>query len=126
MQLDQTQQEHEPTDHSPVFGKGMLTILAWTAVLTAGYLLWAFSLPATKSDGSCDGIGFGCTPNPQDGALLVGMIIGVPVLSGVVIVAVLILVALTKAKLKSGVWAGTLAMFSGLVVSAAVALVWFS
>lgn len=67
MRPDQIQQEHEPVGRSQVFGKGMVTILALTAVLITGYLLWAFSLPDTKADGTCDGIGFGCTPNPQTG-----------------------------------------------------------
>jgi len=122
--LNASEQHGEP--HSPsVFDKGLATIAAWAATLIAGYALWVLSLPAVKADGTCSGIGFGCTPNPRDGALLAGILFGIPLLSACLIAAVIVLVALTRANVRSGLLAGTLATLCGLLLAAMGALVWF-
>lgn len=119
-------QEHEPSNghngqaRRSTFGKGLTTIGAWTVGLVVAYLLWTFSLPATNADGTCEGIGFGCSLNPRDGALFIGVLIGVPVLTATVVVATFVLALLSRTEMRSGVWAGTLAMFGGLVVTVAV------
>lgn len=57
---------------------------AWALVVTLvlpalavgiGWLV----LPHHVESGQCEGIGFGCVPNPADGLLIVAMIIGIPV-----------------------------------------------
>jgi hypothetical protein len=48
------------------------------AILAVGVLV--ITLPGQKTDGTCDGMGFGCTPNPRDQALIVAIVFGVPLL----------------------------------------------
>ena len=56
--------------------RGVGVVLGWHVLLVAAYLLWAFLQPAQHSPDSCDGIGWGCTPNPRDGALIIGIVYG--------------------------------------------------
>lgn len=88
----------------------MRVVLGWHVLLVAGFALWVFLLPAQHSGGGCDGIGWGCTPNPRDGALLVGTFLGLPILCGLVIVSALLTVALA-ALLRPGWLAGTAGTF---------------
>lgn len=58
-----------------------------------------YSLPTTNPDGRCEGIGFGCTPPPADGVVLLGML-AAPVLlfTGLV---VCIVIAVVQARRRS-------------------------
>jgi hypothetical protein len=44
-------------------------------------VIGAYAQSDQVPDGQCEGIGFGCTPSPRDGALIAFMFWGVPVLT---------------------------------------------
>ncbi|GIG19873.1 hypothetical protein Cch01nite_05970 [Cellulomonas chitinilytica] len=51
-----------------------LTIVLPMVLVAVGWLV----LPHHNPPGQCDGIGFGCVPNPADGLLIVSMIVVLP------------------------------------------------
>ncbi|WP_028047413.1 hypothetical protein [Cellulomonas sp. URHE0023] len=56
--------------------------IVWGLPVVAVVLGWVF-LPHDNPDGACEGIGFGCSPSPADGLLIVAAMFGVPILTGV-------------------------------------------
>lgn len=48
------------------------------AIVVVLYGLGVLLAPTEHADGACTGIGFGCTPSPRDGLILLGAIIGLP------------------------------------------------
>ncbi|RKE10010.1 hypothetical protein [Catellatospora citrea] len=103
-----------------VVARGFGIIAASAALLACGVLAWITTLPSTKADGSCDGIGFGCTPNQRDGMAIVAMIMGLPALAVLVAVQLVVLTVLAYAGARSGLRAGIAAVLTGWVLLAAV------
>ncbi|GAB4047849.1 hypothetical protein GCM10028775_09380 [Catellatospora paridis] len=103
-----------------VVARGFGIIAAAAALLACGVLAWITTLPGTKTDGSCDGIGFGCTPNQRDGMAILAMIMGLPALAVLVAVQLVVLTVLAFAGARSGVRAGIAAVLTGWILLAAV------
>ncbi len=112
-----------PVKKATVAGRGLATLFAWYAAAVLGLVLLVASLPEHNSDGTCEGIGFGCTPGPRGGALLAVMIVGVPMFVCSLVISSVVLAAALAAKIRSGVAAGTLAAFAGFVGSSVAAVV---
>lgn len=58
--------------------RGLTATLTVLLVVLVGVLLYAGAIlvaPTERSDGVCEGIGFGCSPAPRD-ALIIGAVIG--------------------------------------------------
>jgi hypothetical protein len=86
--------------------RGLGVASGWHALLVAAYVLWAFLQPSEHSGSGCDGIGWGCTPNPRDGALIVGVVFGIPIVGTALLVSGVVTAALAF-RLRSGKAAGT-------------------
>jgi hypothetical protein len=116
--IDDSQQP--PRERATVVARGMATLAGWYgAVMLAGAVLIA-TLPDHKTDGTCDGIGFGCTPNPRDGALIVIIVYGIPLLCASLLASGATLAIAVAAQIRSGVAAGTLAAFAGFAAAVAI------
>lgn len=111
------------TRRAGVVQRGLATISGCYFGLIAVFGVLLLLLPDEKPPGSgCDGIGWGCTPNPRDGLLIVGLVAGLPAL----VVSLLVTLgtfALIVRRFRSGVAAGATAFLAGLVVVAAVPVV---
>ncbi|WP_433532972.1 hypothetical protein ACQPYA_13765 [Micromonospora sp. CA-263727] len=103
-------------------GVGAAVLAGWYATILVAAALWVSALPAEKTDGSCDGIGFGCTPSARDGALLLAIFYGLPALAVSFLVSLVMLAVMVAARVRSGLVAGNVAAFTGLVGLAAVAV----
>lgn len=123
--MNETSSQPAPAqaDRAKVVRHGLATISGWYFGLIALFGVLLLVAPDEKPPGSgCDGIGWGCTPNPRDGLLLAGIIIGVPFLLGS-LVAVLVTFGLVVRRFHSGLKAGTVSILVGFVVATAVPLV---
>ncbi|HET9138868.1 hypothetical protein [Actinophytocola sp.] len=85
------------------------TVIGWHAAAAAGYVIWALTLPAHNSDGVCEGLGWGCTPPPRDGAFLLGVFVGVPLVMISTVIAMAMGTWLVLRRRTTPVWAGTAA-----------------
>ncbi|MEV0455976.1 hypothetical protein [Catellatospora methionotrophica] len=103
-----------------VVARGFGVIAAAAVLLACGIMVWIATLPDAKTDGSCDGIGFGCTPNQRDGMAIVAMIVGLPALAGLVIVQLIVLTVLAFTGSRSGLRAGIAAVLTGWFLLVAV------
>ncbi|WP_460521800.1 hypothetical protein [Flindersiella endophytica] len=120
--MTETSARTAPVDRSRVVRRGLATIAGWYAGLIVAYVVALLLSPDEKTDGSCDGIGWGCTPNPRDSLLLVGIVVGIPFALGSLAIAAGAF-ALTVRRFRSGVAAGTVAVWTGFLLAAAVPLV---
>ncbi|MEV2237189.1 hypothetical protein [Micromonospora sp. NPDC049891] len=109
-----------PRTGAPPVGRAAAVLVGWYAVVLVGFALWIAMLPTENTDGSCEGIGFGCTPAPRDGALLLAIFYGLPLLAGSFLVSLIALGIGAAARFRSAAVAGTLAAFVGLVLAASV------
>jgi hypothetical protein len=117
-----------PTPHSGRLRAAVIaigTVIGWHAAATAGYLIWASTLPTHNADGRCEGIGWGCTPSPRDAALLLGTFVGVPLVLFSIVVAIAIGVGIVGRDRARPVRAGTVATSVAMPVTAVGALVVF-
>lgn len=106
------------------FGRGLAVLSGWYLTVAVGVGAWVFSLPNVKDDESCDGIGFGCTPNPRDGAALVVVIFVIPGLLASFAAGVALLGVLSAARVRSGIVSGTASAVLGIAAAAGVATLW--
>jgi hypothetical protein len=112
---------------SAVAGRGLATLAGWYAAAILTIAVLVSTLPDHKTDGTCDGIGFGCSLTPRDEALFVVFFYGIPVLVASMLAAAVTLALAVAAHIRSGVAAGTLAAFTGFAVAVAipaVAIAW--
>jgi hypothetical protein len=114
-----------PTSRSrtAVIGRGLATLAGWYAAVIAAFAVFVSTLPDKKTDGTCDGIGFGCTPNPRDGALIVAIVFGIPLLLASMLASAVTLAVAVAARIRSGLAAGTLAACTGFAVAIAIPVV---
>jgi hypothetical protein len=106
-----------------VLVRGLGVAFGWHALLVAGYVLWAFLQPSQHSGAGCDGVGWGCTPNPRDGALLIGAVFGIPTVGATLLVSGLVTAALAF-RVSSGKAAGTAGTLTAWLL-AGVLFVWY-
>ena len=88
----------------------------WYALVLLAFALMVMSSPAESADGACDGLGFGCSPNPRDNLLLLGMILGAPLLAASAVVSVITLSVALSRGARSGAATGTFAALAGVAV----------
>jgi hypothetical protein len=103
--------------------RGWGVVLGWHVLLVAGYALWASQQSTRHSPASCDGLGWGCTPNPRDGALIVGIVYGPPVVGALLAVAGLLTAGLAV-RVRSAWAAGSAGTFVTWLVAAGALAVW--
>ena len=112
-----------PADRAKVVRQGLATISGWYFGLVAVFGVLLLVSPDEKPPGSgCEGIGWGCTPNPRDSLLLAGVLIGIPFLLGSLVVA-LVTFGLVVRRFQSGLKAGMVSILAGFFVATAVPLV---
>jgi hypothetical protein len=99
------------------------TVFGWHAAAAFGYVIWALTLPAHNPDGSCEGIGWGCTLPPREAALLLGAFIGAPLILVSIGVAMAIGAWIALRYRTTPVRAGTVATFVAVPATAVGALV---
>jgi hypothetical protein len=109
-----------PRPRSAIAGRALATLACWYAAVILAVVVLVSSLPDRKTDGTCDGLGFGCTPNPRDGAIIVAIVYGVPLLLASMLASAVSLAIAVAARIRSGVAAGTLAAFTGFAVVAGI------
>ena len=95
-----------------------MVVLGWYAAAVVGYLIWAFTLPTSNPDGQCEGLGWGCTLAPRDGAWFAAMIFGPPVLAGGFVASLLVLAVIRRAL--PAFLAGTIAAVLGMATATLV------
>lgn len=110
-------------DRAIVARRGAITLAGWYAAVILAVVVTISILPDQKTDGTCDGIGFGCTPNPRDGALLIAIVYGIPLLCASLAASAAALAIAVAARIRSGVAAGTLAAFAGFAAAVAIPVV---
>jgi hypothetical protein len=110
-------------DRATVARRGLATLAGWYAAVILAAAVLVGTLPDHKTDGTCDGIGFGCAPNPRDGALIVAIVYGIPLLCASLPASAAALAIAVAARIRSGLAAGTLAAFTGLAAAVAIPLV---
>ncbi len=94
--------------------------LWWVAFWIVGMAVY-FALPDHNASGQCEGIGFGCTPAPNDTWVLVLAIVGFPVTVAGVLIGSLVLRPL--ARRTAPVLAGTVVAFGALAAGSVLGLV---
>lgn len=110
--------DRRPT-RSDVFGRGMAVLSGWYVTLVLAVGLWILTLSDAEPDP--DSCSFFCA-SPRSMAVFVGLVFGLPAMmlsfacgTGVVAVA-------ARARMRSGVVAGTIAACAGLL--GGVVLIW--
>ncbi|MDQ0645836.1 hypothetical protein QFZ53_000032 [Microbacterium natoriense] len=105
--------------------RGLTAFLTMLVLLTLPIVAFAFAVqvaPKVHADGSCTGIGFGCTPSPHDGLLLVGFLFGLPALLATVAIGALLNTVFLKRSRWHGIVIGLLSTLIAIaLVIAAVA-----
>jgi hypothetical protein len=106
-----------------VAGRGVATLAGWYGAVILAVVVMIATLPDYNSDGTCEGIGFGCHLTPRDGALFLALY-GIPVLLCLGLPASGATLAIAvAARIRSGVAAGTLAAFAGFAAAVAIPVV---
>jgi len=72
----------------------IITLVLPALAVGIGWLV----LPHNVESGQCEGIGFGCVPNPADGLLIVAMIIGIPVCLAAAVVSCIVIAIVQAAR----------------------------
>jgi hypothetical protein len=106
------------TPRATVARRGLATLSCWYAALIGAVAVLVSRLPGKQPDAVCDG--FGCTPDPRGDALVLAIFYGIPLLLAGVVASALGLAVLVKARIRSGVAAGTLAAFGGVAVMVSI------
>lgn len=99
---------------------------AWYVGLILAYVVITLLLPDHNPGGQCEGIGWGCTPTPRVGALLVGLFVGVPVVVIGYLVSLGVYALVRSAARRHALLVGTGAAFAGIVVGVLIALAFVS
>ncbi|MFC4137846.1 MULTISPECIES: hypothetical protein [unclassified Microbacterium] len=95
-----------------------LTMLVLLALPIVAFAIAVNAAPTVHADGSCTGIGFGCTPSPHDGLLLFGFLFGLPAL----LVTVAIGALLNGLFLKRSRWHGIVIGLLSTVIAIALVI----
>lgn len=106
--------------------RGLAASLTMLIVLALPIAAFAFAVhvaPTVHADGSCTGIGFGCTPSPHDGLLLFGFLFGLPALLATLLIGALLNALFLKRSRWHGIVIGLLSTLIAiaLVITAVVA-----
>lgn len=106
--------------------RGLMAFLTMLVLLALPVVAFAFAVhvaPTVHADGSCAGIGFGCTPSPHDGLLLFGFLFGLPALLATVVIGALLNALFLKRSRWHGIVIGLLSTLIAiaLVIAAVVA-----
>lgn len=103
--------------------RAVATILLWLLVVI---VCWGFAwvvAPDVNSGGQCEGIGFGCTPTPQD-SLALAAVFAAPALIGTVLLGTVVALVVDRARWLprlGGIALGTLSALCGLVLTLVLA-----
>ncbi|WP_350270242.1 hypothetical protein AAFP32_00990 [Brevibacterium sp. CBA3109] len=62
-------------------GAYLIPFSVWVLAALAAVIMWA-TAPAHNVNGSCEGLGFGCTPSPRDTIAMFVMFFGIPATVG--------------------------------------------
>lgn len=111
-----------PRSRWSIFARAVGVLIAWHVILDTAVTVWIETQPTFKADGTCDGIGWGCTPNPHDAAILVTFFFILPVQFGGLLLGLVLAAALLASRLRSGILIGTIAAIIGVATAAAVGL----
>ncbi|HEX6870232.1 MAG TPA: hypothetical protein VF163_03955 [Micromonosporaceae bacterium] len=99
--------------------RGVVTLASWYATPALTYAILLNVAPDKNANGQCEGLGFGCTPTPHDGLLLMGMAATPFLVLGLLVSSVALWIAVA-AGARSGVAAGSLAALVGFAVAIAI------
>lgn len=97
-------------------------LLGVLAVVLVLYGLGVLLAPTEHADGACTGIGFGCTPSPRDGLILLGAIVGLPTLVAMLLLGGAAVAALLRRTRLPGIAAGICAGLAATLACGSVAL----
>ncbi|GAA1487091.1 hypothetical protein [Brachybacterium fresconis] len=100
-------------------------VITALVVVLVGMLLYAGAIwvaPTERSDGVCEGIGFGCSPAPQDALILLAVIAVLPMMVCMVATCTVGILALLRWTRLPGVVVGLIGTIGGALVSAVVTL----
>ena len=97
----------------------LLGVLVIAVVL---YGLGVLLAPTEHANGACTGIGFGCTPSPRDGLLLLGAVMGLPTLVAMLLLGGAAVAALLRWTRLPGIAVGICAGLAATLACGAVAL----
>jgi hypothetical protein len=111
--------EPPPPDRATVARRGAATLAGWYAAVIVAVAVLIGTLPDRNTDGTCEGIGFGCALTPRDGMLLLAIVYGIALLCAGVPASAVTLAIAVAARIRSGLVAGTLAAVTGFVAGAA-------
>jgi hypothetical protein len=103
--------------------RALAMLACWYAAVLLPIGVLIGTQPNHRTDGTCDGIGFGCSPNARDGLIIVAIVFGLPLLCASLLASCVSLVIAVVAGIRSGMAAGTLAAFAGFAVAAAIPVV---
>ena len=76
-------------------GPFLFIVGAWALAVIAVIIWWSVS-PDEHANGTCTGIGFGCTPSPKDTIVLLGLFYGLPLSLGWWVVGVITTVLINR------------------------------
>lgn len=113
-----------PQPANPARHRGAALGFAAVCVLVlALYTVAVLLSPTEHADGSCTGIGFGCTLAPRDGLLFLGFLVGLPTLLGTLTIGVAACVGLLRWTRWPGLLLGVIsAIGSGIVLAVLVSI----
>jgi len=97
--------------------RALLTVVLGQALLIGGFLLWAYGQPEHNAGDTCEGIGFGCVPSLRDSARIVGMLVGVPLLTVSSVVATVVATQLARRSGQPGLGTGIIGWLIGWTVA---------
>ena len=100
-------------------------VLTAVVVVLVGMALYAVAIlvaPTERSDGVCEGIGFGCSPAPQDALILLAVFGLLPVLVSMLVSCTVGIMVLLRWTRLPGVVVGLIAAIGGALLAAAVTL----
>jgi hypothetical protein len=102
------------------YGGSLLVALGWYATIIGAYVVGSLSVPWRPST-DCTAM-FSCV-SPATGLLLVGMVLGLPVLGGLTVVTAVVTVPIAR-RVRSVLLAGTASAAASAAVSAVLGAVY--
>ncbi|APX33804.1 hypothetical protein BH708_15005 [Brachybacterium sp. P6-10-X1] len=100
-------------------------VITALVVVLVGMLLYAVAIlvaPTERSDGTCAGIGFGCSPAPRDMLVLSAFFVVLPVMVCTAVTCPVAILVLLRHTRLPGVVVGLIGTIGGGLVAAAVTL----
>ncbi|WP_231444743.1 hypothetical protein [Brevibacterium zhoupengii] len=73
--------EPPAVERRETLGAYLIPFSVWALAALATVVMWAFA-PAHNVNGSCEGIGFGCSPSPRDTIAMFALFFGIPATIG--------------------------------------------